>query len=238
MRFAVALIVSAHVIVIGGLLLQGCNKKAGGVDETAATPTNSVETPLYNPASTNSPAPTNFTGLPSPTNTPLPGFGATGASNGFAAAPAPLPQPVMEPAPAPAETAQPHEYTVVKGDSPARIAKANGVSLNALMAANPGLVPSKLKIGQKIAIPAPAAGAAPAIKSPTPGTATDAAPAAPSATGGTHVVKTGDTLTKIAKQHGVTVAQLRAANGMKTNRLLVGQKLKVPAHKPAATAAQ
>ena len=230
MRFAVALIVSAHVIVIGGLLLQGCDRKAARVDETTPVPTNGMETPLFN-AATNASVLTNLTGLPTPTNPPIPApsFGAAGGSNGFANSPAPLP----EPAPAPAETAQPREYTVVKGDSPARIAKANGVSLPALLAANPGLVPSKLKIGQKIAIPALAA---PAPVKLAPGASTVSAEPV-TATAGTHVVKAGDTLVKIARQHGVTVAQIRTANAMKTNRLLVGQKLKIPTRKPATTAA-
>jgi LysM repeat protein len=45
----------------------------------------------------------------------------------------------------------------------------------------------------------------------------------------TYEVKRGDTLTRIAKTHGTTVKALREANGMKTDRILVGQKLKVPA---------
>ena len=39
------------------------------------------------------------------------------------------------------------EYVVVAGDTLAKIAKANGVSLKALEAANPGVDPKKLKIG-------------------------------------------------------------------------------------------
>jgi len=46
------------------------------------------------------------------------------------------------------------EYVVVKGDTLAVIAKKNGVSLSALQTANPGVVPTKLKIGQKLVIPA------------------------------------------------------------------------------------
>ena len=42
-----------------------------------------------------------------------------------------------------------------------------------------------------------------------------------------YVVKSGDTLTRIAKAHGTTVQAIRAANGLKTDRILVGQKLKL-----------
>jgi LysM repeat protein len=43
-----------------------------------------------------------------------------------------------------------------------------------------------------------------------------------------YVVKAGDTLTAIAKAHGSTVKAIRAANNLKTDRLLVGKKLKIP----------
>ena len=46
------------------------------------------------------------------------------------------------------------EYAIVKGDTLAKIAKAHGISLKALEDANKGVVPTKLKIGQKLTIPA------------------------------------------------------------------------------------
>ncbi len=46
------------------------------------------------------------------------------------------------------------EYAVKSGDTFAKIAKANGVSLSALTAANPGVNPAKLKVGQVIKLPA------------------------------------------------------------------------------------
>ncbi|HLP02613.1 MAG TPA: LysM peptidoglycan-binding domain-containing protein [Opitutaceae bacterium] len=45
------------------------------------------------------------------------------------------------------------DYTVKAGDTPAKIARAHGVSIDAIMAANPGLEPTKLKVGQKINLP-------------------------------------------------------------------------------------
>ncbi|HXB02470.1 MAG TPA: LysM peptidoglycan-binding domain-containing protein [Opitutaceae bacterium] len=44
-------------------------------------------------------------------------------------------------------------YTVKSGDSLAKIARANGVSLADLEAANPGVDPKRLKVGQKINLP-------------------------------------------------------------------------------------
>ena len=45
-------------------------------------------------------------------------------------------------------------YTIKSGDSLAKIARANGVSLADIEAANPGVDPRHLKIGQKINLPA------------------------------------------------------------------------------------
>ena len=46
-------------------------------------------------------------------------------------------------------------YTIKKGDTPASIARRYGVKLDALLAANPGLDPKHLKIGQTVQVPAP-----------------------------------------------------------------------------------
>jgi LysM repeat protein len=48
-----------------------------------------------------------------------------------------------------------------------------------------------------------------------------------SAADGRHVVQTGDTLTSIAKLHGVTVADLRKWNGLKGDLIRLGDGLKV-----------
>lgn len=120
------------------------------------------------------------------------------------------------------------EYVVVKGDSLAKIAKKNGVTLKALQAANPNVVPTKLKIGQKLVIPAGGK------------TATDtAAPTIVGADAGTasYTVKAGDTLTKIAKAHGTTVKAIQAANNLTTTKIAVGKKLKIPAKAEVAAPA-
>jgi LysM repeat protein len=122
------------------------------------------------------------------------------------------------------------EYVVVRGDTLAKIAKKNGVSLKALEAANPGVEPAKLKVGQKLTVPA--GGTAPAAAGVS--TAPDAG------LGGseeTYVVKSGDSLTKIAKSHGTTVKALEAANGLSTTKIKVGEKLKIPAKAEAAAPA-
>jgi LysM repeat protein len=48
-----------------------------------------------------------------------------------------------------------------------------------------------------------------------------------------YVVRRGDTLSEISGRTGVSVAQLRAANGMNGDLLQVGQKLQIPGSAPA-----
>jgi len=135
---------------------------------------------------------------------------------------------VPPPAP-PAPPAAGTEYTVVKGDTLAKIAKAHGVTLKALEDANPGVVPTKLKIGKKLTLP-PGGAAAPTI----PGAV---APTEVAATGETYTVKSGDTLTKIATSHGTTVKAIESENNLTTTKIKVGQKLKMPAKAEAAAPA-
>lgn len=64
---------------------------------------------------------------------------------------------------------------------------------------------------------------------------TPAQPAAASTI--TYQVKAGDNLTRIARNHRTTVNAIREANGLRTDRILVGQKLKVPAASASGTGA-
>jgi LysM repeat protein len=43
-----------------------------------------------------------------------------------------------------------------------------------------------------------------------------------------YVVKPADTLSRIAKMHGTTVNALKVANGLDTDRIAIGMKLKLP----------
>ncbi|HUI07839.1 MAG TPA: LysM peptidoglycan-binding domain-containing protein [Verrucomicrobiae bacterium] len=66
-----------------------------------------------------------------------------------------------------------------------------------------------------------------ALGSPHSGAPASGSP--PTAAGGNeHVVQKGETLTSIAKIHGVTVAELRKANNLTSDEIRVGQKLVIP----------
>jgi LysM repeat protein len=138
----------------------------------------------------------------------------------------PVVAPVVVPPPVYAVAAT--EYVVVHGDTLGKIAKRHGLTLKALEAANPGVEPAKLKVGQKLSIPASSGGAA-----------APAMTGGPASTGSSlgeeaYTVKSGDSLTKIAKAHGTTVKAIKAENNLNTDHIKVGQKLKIPARSEAA----
>ena len=43
-----------------------------------------------------------------------------------------------------------------------------------------------------------------------------------------YIVKKGDTLSQIASKHHVTIAQIKRANGLRSDSIQIGQKLKIP----------
>jgi LysM repeat protein len=53
----------------------------------------------------------------------------------------------------PAKTAKPRTHTVAAGETMAAIARKSGVSLTSLQAANPGVTPKKLHVGQVLNLP-------------------------------------------------------------------------------------
>ena len=203
LKIVVYFSISLSVLVLMGLLIQGCKKPsedaggpggATGVDTNASMPTLPTNPPDMGMASNTPPPPE--------TNPP---------------APLPPPQPTPPPVP---ET---QDYTIVKGDTFATIATHNHVTTKAIMEANPGVDPKKLKIGQKLHLPA--AASAPTAQAPTAPGETDTA-----AAGGmqTYKVKSGDTLTTIAKHFHVTIKAIQSANNLTTTRLNVGKVLKIP----------
>lgn len=89
-----------------------------------------------------------------------------------AAPPPPASAPATRPAPPPPPAADvgPHyEYVVEKGQTLDFIAKGFGTTRAKILAANPGLKPNVLRVGQKLIIPAEETSAAPAPKAPRKG---------------------------------------------------------------------
>ena len=211
-RFRIAFfsIVAVHLVLLGALLLQGCKRTE---TDRLPEPTNSSSPyPAWS-------EPTNVT--PVAPGNPAADLAATSAPPVIA--PTPLVTRDPEP-PQPPTGGAGTVHTVVKGDAFYVLAKKYHVSSKAIAEANPGVDPTKLKIGQKLNIPASTAAPSGASAGSEGG----------AGNGATHTVKSGDTLMKIAKAHGVTVKALRAANKLKTNQIKVGQKLKIPSKAAAA----
>jgi LysM repeat protein len=83
------------------------------------------------------------------TRTSLPG-GSNASSNSSRPQPSP-PRDRVTPLPAPAATMRTH--TVKEGDTPYSLSRQYRIKLDALMSANPGLDPKRLRIGQTLNIP-------------------------------------------------------------------------------------
>jgi LysM repeat protein len=84
---------------------------------------------------------------------------------------------------------------------------------------------------------------APPADAPTPGPTAPAASSvatdssvAPTVEGTPYTVKHGDSLAKIARRHHIALAKLRAANGLASDSLHIGQKLVIPNRASAASA--
>jgi LysM repeat protein len=206
LKIAVFFSISLSVMALMALLIQGCRKPNDTADN--GTDTNTAPPPQL---PTNPPDMGSNTAPPPDTNPPTP-------------PPAPLPPPAP---PVP----QTEDYTVIKGDTFASIAKKSSVSVKAIEEANPGVDPKRLKIGQKLHLPAAASAPSTAV-SPASGM-TDT-----SASGGeqTYKVKSGDTLTGIAKRFHVKIKAIESANNLTTTSIKVGKVLKIPGSAAAAPA--
>ena len=114
-------------------------------------------------------------------------------------------------------------YTVKKGDNLWTIARRSNVSLNELYAANGLDTTSILSIGQQLQIPVEGSTATVTALSP------DTYQPTSFTQGSTeYMVKRGDSLSKIANQFDTSVRAIKAANGLSSDLIRVGDKLVVP----------
>ena len=144
-------------------------------------------------------------------------------------------------------------YRVKRGDMLSSICATYGLKQKKVLDLNPGLDANKLYAGRTIKLPGKielkGTEETNARKSSAPATVAKsvATPAAKSSAakhaakvssykGATkeYVVKSGDSLGRIAYLNGITVKCLKEMNGLKNNNIRIGQKLKIPAEKPVA----
>ena len=110
-------------------------------------------------------------------------------------------------------------------ESVASLAKSAGISSRNIAAFNPGLRTAKsgrLVAKQMVRIPHNST-VAMMLDVPDPSIERYASSAR------THVVKRGETLSHLAVRYDTTVARIKAANGMKNDRIRIGQKVRIPA---------
>jgi LysM repeat protein len=111
-------------------------------------------------------------------------------------------------------------HLITAGETLSGIAAANGLSTAALAAAN-GLSPEAMVIqGRTLSIPSPGAAATSTLPAPLGG----------------YRVRSGDTLSEIAAEHRVSLAQLVAVNGLSPEDVLVsGTSLRLPSGSAPST---
>jgi LysM repeat protein len=114
-------------------------------------------------------------------------------------------------------------YKVRRGDTLWAIAEKNNITLSGLLSANPNMDKnSRLAIGQEIFLPV--GGVSNPIETVDPTVNPLVSQGEP------YVVKPGDSMTRIAQIHGVSLASLLQANGLSTGSIIrPGQTLSIPA---------
>jgi len=113
-------------------------------------------------------------------------------------------------------------YVVKSGDTLSVIAQKFDLSVAEIAALNSISNPDLVRIGQNLILPGRVnVGSPKPVKRKTT--------VRPPAGGAVYVVKPGDSLSAIAVRLGTTVAALKEANGLTGDKILVGQKLVIPA---------
>ena len=215
----VMIIVAVHVVFLGGLLFSGCRPEEPAPDTAPSTGAIPVLPPAGGevaspPGNTNT-----VTVVEAPAAPPLPD----------ATASEPKPPPVTRDTgsvedivpliPEPSEgpevpvAAGEIEYVVANGDNFTNIASRHGVTVQAIIKANPAVDSTRMQIGQVLIIPAPAT--KPSESALPEGTVV-------------YEVKPGDNLYTIAKEHKTTVKAIREVNDLSTSKIRPGQKLTIP----------
>ncbi|WP_338751681.1 LysM peptidoglycan-binding domain-containing protein [Bacillus sp. FJAT-52991] len=115
-------------------------------------------------------------------------------------------------------------YIVQSGDSLSKIAAMHKMSVSQLMQLN-GLQSHMIYVGQKLKVSGKPSSAKPPVAKP---------PSKPPASSSTYIVQSGDSLSKIAAMHKMSVTQLMQLNGLTSHTIYVGQKLKVSGQPPTS----
>ncbi|WP_221030975.1 LysM peptidoglycan-binding domain-containing protein [Actomonas aquatica] len=229
-------VIAAHVaVLVLAVAIPGCRSTR------TATPAADTPTTAYNPPAQQTAAPT-FTSAPELSdrdlNPPLAGSAeppifdpnAPAVSVGGSGRYSPtrpnstVATAIQTETATPVSVAPAQTYTVQRGDNLWTLAKRNNITVRELAAANSIPADSMLRLGQVLVIP----GQQPA---PTPVTT---AASADETSSKSYTIQSGDTLGRIARRHGVTVAELKAFNNLRSDLVRVGDTLSIPESTTAA----
>ena len=127
-------------------------------------------------------------------------------------------------------TASTKSHTVESGDTVWTIAQGYGVSVDTVLSLNKLGADAAIYPGQKLVVSSSVVRTS-QTETPEAAPAPEAAPSEES-----YVVQAGDTLWSIAQEHGISVSELLAANGLNSSSIIYpGQKIIIPS--PGGTAA-
>ncbi|WP_328803162.1 LysM peptidoglycan-binding domain-containing protein [Ruoffia halotolerans] len=131
-------------------------------------------------------------------------------------------------------------YTIKRGDGLYAIARKHGMTLNQLKSLN-GFSSNLIHPGQVLKVSGATQGNTESLNNVAPATdSTNTKPTEPTNndasanTSGSYSVKAGDGLYRIAVNHGMSLNQLKALNGLSSNLIHPGQVLKVSGATPSA----
>lgn len=145
-------------------------------------------------------------------------------------APAPVVEKKIEDAPKPVATPveETTEYVVRGGDTISKISAKYNVTINSIKRLN-NLKSDVIHVGQKLKLPGKLDVPPAPVATTDKGSTTKKGYTSYKGATKEYVVKTGDTLGAIAYGNGLNIRQLKELNGLTSDVLKVGQKLKIPA---------
>ena len=127
----------------------------------------------------------------------------------------------------PSTTSSKSTYTVKAGDSLSKIASRYGTSYQKLMTLN-NLSSTTIFVGQKLTVSGKTTTTAPSSDSSTTSSSSNTSSKS-------YIVKSGDSLSKIAAAHGTTYQKLMTLNNLSSTTIFVGQKLTVSGKAPTTS---
>lgn len=139
-------------------------------------------------------------------------------------------------APAPTRAAAATTHTVVAGDTASGLAKRYGTTVAQIVSANRLDSRALIIVGQRLTIPGSASSSGGSSSGGGAASRGGSSASAPRAAQ-THVVRSGETVSGIAKQYGTTVSQIASTNGLRDAGLIhIGQRLTISGSSDRAAA--